>query len=150
MNEKRFILNLLRTVIALSIVIFLGQGCGKKGMPSPPNTPPPSNVCGLSVEKVDGRARLAWSQAGCRPGGKVNGFNVYVYKEKADKPACANCPLMFEKTATVHVGRPNLWKTAPDKAVHIEPIENGFRHTYKVVAFGPGGESMDSDYVSVE
>ncbi len=147
MNQKRY---LILAAVAIGIIFLCGPGCGKKGMPRPPHTPPPSPVCGFSVEKEDSRARLTWSQTGCRPGGKVEGFNVYVHKERIDKPSCADCPQTFEKSATVHVGRLNPWKTTSDKAVHVESIEQGFRYIFKVVAFGPGGESENSELITIE
>ena len=133
-----------------ALLFLMCAGCGKKDMPRPPHTQPPPPVCGLSVEKQDGKARLTWNQAGCRPGGKVEGFLVYVHREKADKPSCTDCPMTYEKAATVHIGRPNLWRTTPDKAVHIETIQPGRRYIFKVTAFGPGGESADSEPVVVE
>lgn len=136
--------------LVLGLVFFLNTGCGKKGMPRPPHAALPSAVCDLSIIKEDDSARLTWSRKGCTPGGQVDGFKVYVYREKADKEKCQECPVDFEQIATVHIGKPNLWSTTSGKAVHVEPIKKGFRYIFKVKAFGPGGESMDSEYVSVE
>ena len=98
----------------------------------------------------DSRVRLIWNQTGCVSGGEVDGFNVFMARERLDKEACKNCPMNFQQVATVHVGKFNPWQTQPDKAVHMEPVLTGYRYIFKVVAYGPGGEARDSERVSVD
>ncbi len=134
----------------MAILLLASPGCGKKGPPMPPDTLPPSVVCHLKIAQEDGKARLTWSQSGCKPGGQVVGFYVFLHREKADKPFCQECPLDFQKVATVHVAPLDPWKTEPARAVHVESLKKGFRYVFMVTAFGPGGQSSDSDYMIAE
>ncbi|WP_169829542.1 hypothetical protein [Desulfatibacillum aliphaticivorans] len=138
-------------ICTLALILALSIGCGKKGPPRAPHTQPPAPACGLEAEMLeDSRVRLTWNQAGCVAGGKVDGFAVFMAREKLDKEACKNCPMNFQRIATVHVGKFNPWQTQSDKAVHMTPVLEGFRYIFKVTAFGPGGEAQDSERVSVE
>ncbi len=134
----------------LVLVCAMCLGCGKKGPPRPPDTQPPPPACSFTGENVEGKARLTWNQSGCVAGGESDGFKVFMAREKSEKDACRNCPMNFQLVATVHVGKFNPWQTTPDKAVHVEPIQDGYRYVFKVVAFGPGGDSQDSERVTVE
>ncbi|MBI9074854.1 MAG: hypothetical protein JEZ02_05520 [Desulfatibacillum sp.] len=136
---------------ALVLLFAVSMGCGKKGPPRPPHTQPPASACGLAIELLDdSRARLTWNQTVCASGGEVDGFNVFMARERLDKDACKNCPMNFQQVSIVHVGKSNPWQTQPDKAVHMEPVLEGYRYIFKVVAFGPGGDARDSERIFVE
>ncbi len=125
---------LWKYAIAVSIFLIVGAGCGKKAMPTPPNTAPVPAVSDLSY-RIDGSdVNLAWTvPAGAGEGEAV----VSRARTKLSDGECNECPLIFQRIAELPVSATQ----DAVKQTYREPLAQGFRYTYRVVLRKSGGRT---------
>jgi hypothetical protein len=132
-------------VLVLAIGVLLAN-CGVKAPPIPPNYTPPPAVTNLGYTlEADGSVRLSWRLSGKeRPkGAKLQGARIYRSKDSLEKPACEDCPRIFNVAKDLPLAQNNMF--------FREPLQKGFRYAYKIVVYDETNqESPDSNVVSFE
>jgi hypothetical protein len=136
----------------MAFLVLLAPGCGKKGMPVPPNRITPPAVTDFKGQLTEGQLELRWrlpEGAGEKSGPmrNVSPAEVMVYRSKLPLEAggCKNCPLRFEPIASL--APPSGGKGAMR---YGDKLERGFRYTYKIVLVGENSAlSPDSDLLDI-
>ena len=120
--QRYIIVGILFTVLALA-------GCGVKGPPVPPKSPPVPQVTDL-VHRLDGStAILEWSLAKGLSGKQARkaSFGIYRSRTPLSEPVCETCPLIFDKIETV------AYLPADDgRFSTIVALESGYRYVFAV------------------
>jgi hypothetical protein len=110
---------------SLLVLLTAMAGCGKKAMPSAPDTRPVPPVTDLSHEVGGGYVHLEWRV----PTDIIGGVAVVSRsRTKISDDMCDGCPLVFQQIAVLEIP-PN--RSAPQ--TYREPLSPGFRYTYRVV-----------------
>jgi hypothetical protein len=134
----------MMVLLAFGQVVF--GGCGKKAPPVAPKQPPLAAVKDLTAVYENGRIVVRWHH----PGGVTPAAAYQVLQSRNDvsRPACPDCPLLFERVTTESV--PETLRTQRLLLEVDVPAVPGFIYHFKVVplqssgAFGP-----DSNVVNV-
>ena len=134
----RFIfIGILVTVLALA-------GCGVKGPPVTPKTPPVAKVAEL-VHSLDGATViLEWTLADSLSGKQTQkaAFAIYRFRAKLSEPVCDTCPLVFEKVAAVP-----YTDTVGNRFSNVVDLDAGYRYAFKVRLEIDGRSGADSNLV---
>lgn len=120
---------LCRLLPAVVLIPLLLAGCGVKGPPLAPRQPPLPGVVDAAYRLVDGKVALGWTLAGPLTSGQARDAVFVVYRSRSSlaDPACATCPLIFDKVATLP------YTDASDQRYSIDlPVETGYHYTFKV------------------
>jgi len=139
----------LKTAAGVFLVIlsFSTGSCGRKASPVPPRAIPPPVVLDLSFELQEGQVTLAWTAppAPRRVIGRYAGFFVYRSKVPIAAPACPDCPILFERVASVpYKGE----IPGQEEIIYTEALEAGYHYIYKVTAYTADGMAgADSNHV---
>jgi hypothetical protein len=139
---QRFQVILLTLVAAGAL-----SGCGRKLPPSPPDQLPTAAVGDLTHEIKDGRITLAWSVTGHaeKKQGRVAGFKIFRARQDAAEAECGTCPVRYKLIGDL----PSRSKAAGSRMQFGEPLEAGFKHFYKVVAYSEKNVSAKDSNVVV-
>jgi hypothetical protein len=136
----------------MAFLVFLAPGCGKKGMPAPPNRVAPAAVTNFKGQLTEGQLELSWrlpEGAGETSGPMWNvppaGVMVYRSKLPLEAGGCQNCPLRFEPIASL--APPPGGK---GQMRYGDKLDRGFRYTFKIVLVGENDAvSPDSDLLDI-
>lgn len=142
---------LFLTGIALvSLIICLGVGCGKKGLPVPPNTVPPPTVSDLQGTIENNTVILSWTV----PDGVtaiehgLSEFKVFRFLQDLETETCPDCPVPFHIVGRVPSDE---MKPAGDASTlsgrYTEPAVPGQVYKYHVVGYGRGGRAGDKSNI---
>jgi hypothetical protein len=138
---KRLILAGL--TVGLTAALF---GCGIKGPPVPPRTPPIPTVTGLAYQLDASAVTLTWQLS--EPLSKARAqnarFGVYQSIRALDLPVCESCPVVFEKIITLAYTHSDNNQYTTD--VFFDPA---YRYTFKVRLDIGGRTGPDSNLVTV-
>jgi predicted small lipoprotein YifL len=130
-------------ILALGAIALSLWSCGKKGPPVAPRALPPPQVGDLSAELQSQTVTLRWTQSAERA--QAAGYLVYRAATALDDPACADCPLLFQKAGEVEAeGGENAYRFS-------EIVKPGFRYIYKIRPFFTfGSPGPDSNLATVQ
>ena len=130
-------------IIFVVLFVLHCVGCGIKGPPVPEDSPPLPAVADLSHRLDGSTVTLAWrlSDFLSRNQTAEANFNVYQYRSALGESMCQDCPLVFEKVATVpYVDRGEL------RFATVLFLDSGYRYVLKVQLERNGqlGEAAES------
>lgn len=130
-------------LMAAALVLAALGGCGKKGPPVAPKSPPLPQVTELKGHLEGDTVFLSWRPAASDA--RIKGYVVLRAQADAAKPPCPGCPRVFQK-----VGEPSV--DGDTEAVEFsEPVPHGFIYTYKVLPVGSSGDQgPESNYVTID
>lgn len=130
----------------LAVAVIVTAGCGKKDMPVAPNRQVPPPVVNLDGNIDGGRMVLDWTLPPLTDeDAALDDVRVYRSKIPLADGDCKNCPLRFEQIATIPPAEGTVQTMR-----YIDPMESGFRYTYKVnLTFENGALSPPSNVISV-
>lgn len=138
-QKKWFMLAGCCLLLALSHI-----GCGIKGPPVPPKAPPIQAVTDLSYQVDEGSVVLAWGLPDRLSGKRAKGsvFDIYRSRSELSDAACEDCPLIFEKVATLPYVQTdnNRFSIALD-------LDPGYRYVFKVRLVTNGQAGADTEPV---
>ena len=143
---RRFGTNPIILPVLVALLVAALFGCGIKGPPIPPRTPPIPAVENLTYQLEDQTITLTWKLAGplSKEAAKRSSFGVYQSTTATDQPVCESCPLIFEKVITLAYIHSDEKRYATD--VFFDP---GYRYTFKVRLEMNGRAGSDSNLVKV-
>jgi hypothetical protein len=143
---KRFVTNPTAFLVLVALLVAALVGCGIKGPPVPPRTPPIPAVENLSYQLEGQTITLNWQLAEplSNESAKRSNFEVYQSTTAADQPVCESCPVIFEKLITLAYIHSEEKSYATD--VFFDP---GYRYTFKVRLVTNGRAGPDSNLVIV-
>lgn len=119
------------------------NGCGVKADPQPRQQKPLAEIKEVKAEKNGDMLRLTWTVNVSDKTAAPAEFAVYRFQSPLSAEKCKNCPVPFEKTATVR---------AEDKKPfsYTETLEKGFLYMYKIAPVAENGSmGKDSETISV-
>jgi len=119
------------------------NGCGVKADPQPRQHKPLPEINEVKAEKNGDMLLLTWTVNVSDKTGSPAEFAVYRFKSLLSAEKCKDCPVPFEKAATVR---------AEDKKPfsYTETLEKGFLYMYKIAPVAEnGGMGKDSETISV-
>jgi metal-sulfur cluster biosynthetic enzyme len=130
-------------------LLLCPTGCGRKGPPVAPRIAAPVAASVLEARVDKGRVTLDWNVPAGPEAALPEGYRIY----RADLgPAdCADCPMLFAKIGELPFD--SRQRPAPDKPWRLswqDAPAPGLRYVYKVSAYGPGREVVDSNLVGVQ
>jgi hypothetical protein len=122
-------------------------GCGIKGPPVPLRQPQVPAVTNLVYQVTDQSVTLTWSLPGPLSGKQANQatFGLYRSRTALAEPACDDCPLIFEKVATVPYVHTDTNRYSTDV-----PLDPGYRYGFNVRLETNGGAGTDSNPVQFD
>ncbi len=136
-------------IIAVSFLLLVSQGCGRKGPPVAPHLQAPVAVKDLSAKVVDCTVELGWTVPPASEAAWPDGYRIY--RARLGVEDCEGCPMLFQR-----IGDVSLHETArpasgsPWALKWKDEVVAGFRYVYKVSAYGDGQrEGVDSNLVNV-
>jgi len=138
-------LNLHRLFITgVLLAAFALAGCGVKGPPIPPGTPPLPGTTELACRLADGSAILAWTLPEPLADSRTRDAHFSIYRSRTDLsvPACETCPLVYAKVAEV----PFVY-ASDSRYTFTVPLDPGYRYTFKVKLEAGGQTGADSNPV---
>lgn len=143
---RRFGTNPIILPVLVALLVAALFGCGIKGPPIPPRTPPIPAVENLTYQLEDQTITLNWELAASlsKEAAKHSNFQVYQSTTAADQPVCESCPVIFEKLITLAYIHSDEKSYSTD--VFFEP---GYRYTFKVRMETNGRAGPDSNIVIV-
>ena len=126
------------------LAIFTIAGCGIKGPPVPPKTPPVPTVAQLGHRLDDATVILEWALPERLPRAQAQtaSFGIYRSRGQLSEPLCATCPLVFE-----HVGTVPYTDIDGGRFFWTAPLDGGYRYTFKVRLAIDGRIGADSNLV---
>jgi len=145
-----------RTVCAAKVPILMGLlllfglsyfGCGVKGPPVPLRQPSIPAVTDLDYQVTDQTIVLTWRLLAPPSAKQANraAFGLYRSRTGMAEATCDDCPLVFEKVATV----PYVY--SKDNRFSIDlPLDLDFRYVFKVRLEMDNGVGPDSNLVQVD
>lgn len=115
--------------------------CGKKALPTPPETLAPPVVSDLTLQADGNMLKLTWSVPAWEPknGDRLAGFRVYHSLEERSAPACEDCPRQYQLVAEVDMGK----RVAGERIAYTEVMKQGFRYFYRVSCYTEDGVEGD-------
>ena len=135
--------------ISVMVLVLAASGCGKKAMPTPPESDPVPAVSDLFHEVHGGYVHLAWSIPDPVAEGRFGRGEAVVSRARTrlEDDNCDDCPLVFQQVAVVPVSS----GLGSVKQTHREAMTSGFRYTFRVVLqMGHGRTSGASNLVSFD
>jgi len=131
----------------LCFALVIQSGCGKKAPPVAPRQIPLVAVADLQGVLSAKTVRLAWHHAAQNE--SAAGYIVLRAQAALSRPACPDCPLVFQKVDTIPMDR-SARKQRQNLAFQQE-IAAGFRYTYNVRPYqSSGAQGPDSNLVVIE
>ncbi len=135
--------------ISVMVLVLATSGCGKKAMPTPPESDPVAAVSDLSHEVHEGYVYLVWSIPDPVAEGRFGRGEAVVSRARTrlEDDSCDGCPLVFQQVAVLPVSS----GLGSVKQTHREALAFGFRYTFRVVLqMGRGRTSEPSNLVSFD
>jgi hypothetical protein len=130
----------------MAITLFMLNGCGRKAPPVAPSQAPLAGVVDLAGSLNQGAVRLTWNHL--PENAKAVGYIVLRAQSALSKPDCPDCPHLYQKVATVPVGRSQRKQRHFLEFYH--DLAEGFMYTFKVRPYeSSGGQGPDSNLVVI-
>ena len=129
------------------LISFCFFGCGIKGPPVPPQKAPVPAVAELDYEVVDQTVRLTWRlpEPLSAKQAKHAAFGIYRSRTALAESGCEDCPLVFQKVATVPYVHSETNRFFID-----EPLASGYRYVFKIRMETESGGGPDSNLVQFD
>jgi hypothetical protein len=134
-------------VTVLAALMVLVSACGKKGPPTPLSYVAPPVVADLQISCEDNMMTLQWPipEWEGTDENALAGFYVYRSQIALSDTGCEDCPVRFKKTADIR------FDNNKSKGTYAEPVEKGFRYSFKVSAYIDSGyEGEKSDVATID
>ena len=143
-----------RLTLQFSILIIFAlffSSCGKKAPPVPPRQVKLPAINDLSASIDGDTLKLTWATP--KEKGKIisglSGFIVYRSKMLLSDSDCKNCPVLFKRVADIPIKVKGSGYMKKGIITYPESLEKGYRYIYKVIVYGKGITSSDSNYVDL-
>lgn len=130
-------------LFSMIILVSMGMilvGCGKKAPPIPPGRLPSIVPVELKATLEGNEVYLTWRHITNEAQGRYDVLRSLV---NADKPACADCPIIFQKVGRVSVD------AATQVVEYKERVSPGYIYSYKVRSIGGAGDKGPASNVVV-